>query len=268
MKVALLDGYNLIYRARYSFNRGKNATSFSFFRSLRALIERLDPDLVYFIIEGYPHERFELLSEYKANRNHENNEEFLEQKELIIDLLKLYFPVTVSRHPSYEADDVIANLAMHQHSNDECVVVSTDTDFLQLYNTCENVEIYNPIRKIRMEQPDYDYVKWKSLKGDSCDNISGIKGIGSKRAELLIKDSDALEYFLRQNHDNRKIYERNIRLIKFVDLEERIDEFETSDNVSDWSYIKAKFNELEFYSITNDKSWIKFKNTFSKLEKC
>ena len=43
-KILLLDGYNLIYRARYSFNRGEFGTVFSFFRSLRPLVDKFKPD--------------------------------------------------------------------------------------------------------------------------------------------------------------------------------------------------------------------------------
>ena len=48
-KVLILDGYNLLYRARYSgMNKGDDSTIFNFFRSLRPLIEKFDPDTAYF----------------------------------------------------------------------------------------------------------------------------------------------------------------------------------------------------------------------------
>ena len=39
--ILLLDGYNLIYRARYSgMNKGEYSTIFNFFRGVRPLIEK------------------------------------------------------------------------------------------------------------------------------------------------------------------------------------------------------------------------------------
>ena len=46
MKVVLLDAYNLIYRARSGFTRGDFPVVYNFFRSLRPLIEKFDPDKV------------------------------------------------------------------------------------------------------------------------------------------------------------------------------------------------------------------------------
>lgn len=61
MKVLLLDAYNLMYRARYGFAKGPHSTIFSFFRSLRPLVEKFNPDKVYFVLEGYPKQRMSLL---------------------------------------------------------------------------------------------------------------------------------------------------------------------------------------------------------------
>ena len=267
MKVLLLDGYNLIYRARYSFSRGDHSTVYSFFRSLRPLIEKFDPDLTYFAIEGYPEDRHRLLPEYKANRKREDNDNFKAQKDLIISMLKEYFPVVVCRHPLHECDDVIANLVRYRHAEDDCVVVSSDTDFLQLYNTCKNVTVYNPIRKENMDPPGLDYVGWKALKGDSSDNIPGIKGIGDKRASALINDPTRLAEFLQGDPARMDVFSRNCNLIRFTNLQDELDVLEVSPPKCEWGIIKEKFEELQFNSITNEKSWVKFQHTFTKLEK-
>ena len=60
MKVLLLDGYNLIYRAHYAPARGEYSTVYCFFRSLRAQVEKFNPDKIYFVLEGYPRRRMEL----------------------------------------------------------------------------------------------------------------------------------------------------------------------------------------------------------------
>jgi len=268
MKVVFLDGYNLIHRARHSFKVGEYSTVYSFFRSLRPLIEKLDPDFAYFVIEGTPQDRFTLYPDYKANRpKYKDHESFTLQKNIIISILKSYFPMAVVKHPFHEGDDVIGNLIERFHARDECVVVSTDTDFLQLYNRCNNVVIYNPITKTTVSAPHYDYVKWKALRGDASDNIAGIKGVGDKRAESLVLDENKLIMFLSQDPEREKLFELNQKLIQFADIGDQMSLLESSLPDIEWDTVKQKFDEFEFYSITNPKSWIKFHSTFSKLQR-
>lgn len=264
MKVLLLDGYNLMHRARHGFARGEHSTIFSFFRSLRPLVEKFNPDKVYFVIEGYPKKRMSLLPEYKGTRVHDDKDDFQRQKRFIINLLKERFPVEVVRHPDHECDDVIGNLVIDTHRDDECVVVSTDTDFIQLYNFSDTVVLYNPIRKKYVPKPIYDYVTWKSLKGDGSDNIAGFHGIGDKRATAMALDESLLNEFLAKG-DNLNLFERNYELIKFFDLKQEMRNLEKSSPVVDWDDVKRQFIEFEFYSITNDKSWDKFVTTFQNL---
>lgn len=264
MKVLLLDGYNLMYRARYGFAKGPHAAIFSFFRSLRPLVEKFDPDIVYFVLEGYPQQRMDLLPEYKATRVFDDKDDFQRQKKFIIELMKHNFPIHVVRHPAHECDDVIGNLVMHTHKTDECVIVSTDTDFIQLYNTCQNVKIYNPVKKSFVEGVGYDYVTWKALRGDGSDNISGFFGIGDKKALAMASDSSILEEFLSAG-ENRQLFEKNRTLIKFFDLSNDMSLLETDPPVHDWDNLRKIFSELGFYSMTNDTAWKKYVATFQRL---
>lgn len=91
-KVLILDGYNLLYRARYSgMNKGDFSTIFNFFRSLRPLIEKFNPDTAYFVLEGMPKKRLELLSEYKGQREYHNKDNFSQQRRDIIEILWEFF---------------------------------------------------------------------------------------------------------------------------------------------------------------------------------
>ncbi len=264
MKVLLLDGYNLMYRARYGFAKGPHSTIFSFFRSLRPLVEKFDPDQVYFVIEGYPKQRMTLLPEYKATRVYDDKDDFQRQKRYIINILKESFPIHVVRHPDHECDDVIGNLVETTHKDDECIVVSTDTDFIQLYNTCKNVALYNPVKKKYVPHPGFDYVTWKSLKGDGSDNIEGFHGIGDKRALAMVNNRELLNSFLDKDQ-NRLMFEKNYRLIKFFDLSNEMHKLENYGPVANWDTVREAFIELEFFSMTNDKSWEKYVKTFQNL---
>ena len=263
-KVLLLDGYNLLYRARSGYTQGEYPIVYNFFRSLRALVEKFSPDVVYFSLEGVPVERMAELDSYKAQRVYHDDDGFQRQKTIIVNLLKRRFPMKVIRHGMYEADDLLANIALKTHKDDECILISSDTDFLQLYDQHNNVKVYNPVKKKVAEKPTVDYVLWKSLRGDASDNIPGFKGIGDKRAARLIEDPKALESFLSKG-DRRQLFERNQRLIKFHDMSEDFLKVECSSPELDWPAIRAYFNQMGFKSITNDSSWEKFLSTFVNL---
>jgi DNA polymerase-1 len=266
LRVLFLDGYNLIYRARNGFQKGENACVYSFFRSLRVLIEKFAPKKAYLILEGIPKQRLAMHEDYKGTRVRDIDENFDRQRAFIINLLKERFPIEVVRHPDYECDDVLAHL-VGVHAKDGCTVVSTDTDFLQLYNKYDNVEIYNPVKKQTADPPDCDYVAWKALRGDVADNIPGFKGVGDKRARVLVQDKDALSKFLSEGETPRYAkFVKNILLIRFHDLKtEEIAELERSVPTQNWGDVKEQFNAMEFFSITNDKSWDKFVSTFRVL---
>ena len=262
MRVLLLDGYNLLYRARSGYKGGPHAIVYNFFRSLRVIVAKFKPDKQYFILEGQPKQRLEVHKEYKGQRVYHDRDDFSRQKRYIIDLLKRRFPMEVVRHPDYECDDVLANLATIAHTQDECIVVSSDTDFYQLYDQHENVKVYNPVQKKVIERHPVDYVAWKALKGDASDNIPGFPGIGDKRATALVIDPGKLDKFLDGDPDRRERFKKNIFLIKFHDMAEEMVALERSSPEVDWEDVKREFNDLRFWSITNDRSWEKFRRSF------
>ena len=263
--ILLLDGYNLLYRARSGFTRGDNPIVFNFFRSFRALVEKFDPDKVYFVLEGAPKKRSEMFEGYKAQRTYHDKDNFQSQKKTIIRLLKSYFPIEVVRHPDYECDDIIAGLATQKHASDNCVIVSSDTDFLQVYESEEhNTKVYNPVKKKFVTPPCENYLKFKALTGDSSDNIPGFKGIGQKRALKMSEDLDLFEDFMSKD-DNRDRYNKNYSLIKFHDVSDALGHLEVSHPGLDWDTVKSTFQNFEFTSIVNDKSWKKFVTTFENL---
>ena len=64
MKVLLLDGYNLIHRARSGYTKGDYPVIYNFFRGIRPIIEKFTPDKVYFVLEGKPKHRNTIYSNY------------------------------------------------------------------------------------------------------------------------------------------------------------------------------------------------------------
>lgn len=266
-RVLLVDGYNMLHRARSGWAKGDNPIVFNFFRSFRATVDKFSPNLVYFILEGRPVQRLEQMTEYKANREHHDRDDFIRQRRLIISLLKERFPVRVVRHAHFECDDVLAGLALVTHAEDDVIVISSDTDFYQLLSHERSLELYNPVKKEFIDPPPYDYVSWKALRGDATDNIRGIRGIGNKRAEALVSDPEAMAQFL-EHEPNRETYERNLGLIRFHELsDDQFSELERNEPRVDWEELRRLFDEMKFFSITNLRSWSKFTSTFDRLEK-
>lgn len=267
-KILLLDAYNLIYRARYSgMNKGEYSTVFNFFRGLRPLIEKFDPDVAYFVLEGKPKKRLDIDPNYKGQREYHDKDNFNSQRNLIIELLSNYFPITLVKHSDYECDDIIGHLATTNKIENDVTIVSSDTDFIQCID--DNVSLYNPVRKAFIEKPSYDYVLWKSLKGDASDNIIGFKGIGDKRAMNLCENKEELDKFISSEEREKKLAQ-NIFMIKLHDLKEdaeNINYFSKAEN-EQWDAVKSIFHKYEFNSmVSKDKTWNKYTSTFTKLFK-
>jgi 5'-3' exonuclease len=265
--ILILDGYNLFYRALYSgMDKGEYSTVFNFFRGLKPLIEMHKPEEVFLVLEGYPKKRFELYKEYKANREIKTDDSFIKQRKIIVNILNEFFPIQLVRHKDYECDDIIAYLA-NLNKNENVTIVSTDTDFIQIIS--ENIKLYNPVKKSFIEKTEYDYAVWKSLKGDSADNIIGFKGVGDKTAKKYAENLILLNEFLSYNN-NKEIFDKNLFLIKFHDLNEDKDSIIFYDKpvCNNWDALRDKFKEFGFNSIVEkDESWKKYINCFNKLFK-
>ena len=266
MKTLLLDGYNLFYRARYSgMNKGDYSTIFNFFRSLRPLIEKMNPDKAFLVLEGMPKKRLELAPDYKGQRKYNNDDNFISQRKEIVRILKDFFPITIARHEDYECDDVIGYLANKYSNQGEVTIVSSDTDFIQCIS--ENTKLYNPVRKMFLDKTEYDYVLWKALKGDASDNIEGFAGVGDKKAKKMCNDSSLLQNFLLKEGHQEKL-DHNIQMIRLHDLDNDVDGISYCDTIdsSNWEELKEVFSNYEFNSIiSKEKSWNKYTDTFNKL---
>lgn len=105
----------------------------------------------------------------------------------------------------YEADDLIATIAKINKSKDlNTLIYSADLDLIQLVD--EHITVLKPGNSKTGNQlitPTYILGKYgfsakqvqdyKGLRGDSSDNIPGVKGIGEKTATKLIQDFGGLE---------------------------------------------------------------------------
>lgn len=270
MKVLFFDGANLIHRARYGFAEGNYSIVYNFFRSFRALVEQMKADKIIFALEGYPKFRYELDPEYKANRKKDENDlvavsdylSFKRQREIIVEIIS-HLPVELLIHHDYEADDLIGTLVGSIYKNEDCIIVTADTDYFQLIDSTKNnsVKIYNPIKKAWANKLNYNYVFSKSLIGDASDNIKGIPKVGPKTAtKLLEKNHQDFNSWLNEDSKRLNIFEKNKRLITFADVP--IQEIKNLNKSVDLEFVRSKFVEMNFKSILSEKSWEKFVKTF------
>lgn len=203
-----------------------------FLRSIGALIRREMPTRCIIVFDGVggSQRRRKLYPEYKANRKNkvklnrfdefrdlqDEAESIKKQFNRIIQYLDT-LPITLICIDNIEADDTIAYLVnYHKQFDSKVTICSTDKDFLQLVN--DNVSVYSPVKKItytpKLVEEEFgftnkNYLIYKTLQGDSSDNIPGVKGVGLKTflkhyPEIITEELN-VNSFIEKTKDKLKI---------------------------------------------------------------
>lgn len=225
-KLFLVDASNMFFRAYFAIppmnakdGLPTNAL-YGFLNMSIKLLRDLKPDyLVYCFDRKEPTFRSELYPEYKANRS-EMPEDLALQMEYIKKLPEL-LGIKCIEKIGLEADDVIGTLAeMVAGEPVDVIIVSGDKDFAQLVNS--KVSLYDSMKDKYCAEEDVK-AKWGvqpsqfkdylALVGDSSDNIPGVRGVGPKTAEKLLK----------QYSDLDEVY-KNIEVIKPEGLKKKLSE--------------------------------------------
>lgn len=216
MRYVLIDTANMFFRARHGAFRASDTwekIGFALHITLMAankVARRFEADHVVFALEGRSW-RKDYYRPYKANRavaraaltekEQEEDAMFWETYDNLTKFLSEQTNCSVVRCPTAEADDIIARwIALHPQ--DEHVVISSDTDFVQLL--ANNVKQYNGItdellttegifdakgdpvidKKTKQAKtiPDPAWLLFeKCMRGDSSDNVfSAFPGVRTK----------------------------------------------------------------------------------------
>lgn len=202
----LVDGMNLLFQmfygmpARIPGRDGKPIQgTLGFVGALLKIIRMVDPTHVAVLFDGeYTSERRELDEAYKGNRMDysempEEETPFSQLPDLFRALDELGIPYAETSF--CEADDWIAGYARQYGKDIHVVIASQDSDFFQLItdrvcilryrgkNTtlCDAAYIQNKLGIMPAQ-----YACFKSLTGDTADNIRGVEKIGPKTAALLL----------------------------------------------------------------------------------
>tara|TARA_B100000242_G_C43017272_1_gene473115 strand:+ start:615 stop:1421 length:807 start_codon:yes stop_codon:yes gene_type:complete len=263
-KILLIDAYNMLHRSRFGFGTGEHSITFNFFRSLKSEIDRHAPNKVYVVLEGTPIHRIEKSEgKYKGNREKITDTAFHRQKKDIFKLCEL-LPVTVIKHPDFECDDVIGTLSEKYASNgSEVVICSSDSDFIQLLVN-PLVTLWNPVKKLFVEEWHVDYLTWKSLKGDPTDNVPGIKGVGAKTATKLAENNLLLNEFLDKDPLKREAFESAKSQIKLVNIDLDCHKWFSSTFTFNEKALFSEFKNRDFKTIVGN-AWNKWKVTMEKV---
>ena len=151
--------------------------------------------------------RNDLYDQYKANRP-PLPEDLRPQFPLTRDATRA-FNVACIEMPGYEADDIMATLAVQaQAAGGGCTIISSDKDLMQLIGP--GIDMFDPMKN-KSIGPDEVFEKFgvdparvvdvQSLAGDGVDNVPGAPGIGLKTAALLIQEYGDLDTLLSRAHE-------------------------------------------------------------------
>jgi DNA polymerase-1 len=164
--------------------------------------------------------RHEAYEEYKAHRP-VMPDDLQSQTPLARELVKVLGLASVEV-PGFEADDCVGTAALRaERAGYEVLIVTGDSDALQLVRPGVNVLItrrgvtdtalYDPdaVEARYGLRPD-QMVDYKALKGDSSDNVPGVKGIGEKTATRLIQQFGTLEELYRRIDEVPSARERQL----------------------------------------------------------
>jgi 5'-3' exonuclease len=227
MTYILVDTANTFFRARHVI-RGdadiKLGMAFHItLNSIKKAWKDFEGKHVIFCLEGRSW-RKDYYAPYKRNRSdaraaltpseQEEDKLFWEAFDTFKDFIIEKTNCTVLQHPQLEADDLIAGF-IQAHPNDNHVIISTDTDFVQLI--APNVKQYNGVQECTITHEGYFDDKGKAIidkktqlpktapnpewllfekcmRGDTSDNVfSAYPGVRVKGTSKKVGLTEAFE---------------------------------------------------------------------------
>ena len=215
-KFLLIDGHDHLHRSFYAFpdtltsnGLAVNAV-YGFCSLLLSAINFLNPQyiVVAFDLSTKDLKRTEKFKGYKATRpkmEPELRESFVRQENEVKEILNL-LRIPVVTQNGFEADDIIGSFAKQAFIkfSADAYIHTNDKDMFQLID--QHIFVCRPVKsgsnltcwteKEFMKEYGFlpvNLIDYKSLRGDSSDNIPGVYGIGDITAKKLIQKYKTLE---------------------------------------------------------------------------
>lgn len=269
--VFIIDGSSFLYRAFYSIpplttKQGIPVGAvFGFCRMIKRLIDKYEPMNMVLIWDGKGKTfRHEIYGQYKESRQSIPSD-LISQKELIKEFAHLIGLFQLEKH-GIEADDLMYSFALKVKKEGlNAILVTSDKDLSQALT--DKITILDPFKDLFIDRENLEQklgfsldklVFYYSLIGDSSDNIPGVKGIGPKTAEKLVKEYSSLDE-LYENLDQvdlprikslliegkEKAYlSKELFTLRVYEIEQDISC--CSFKLCNWEQAKPLFERLEF----------------------
>ncbi len=237
-RLFLLDSMNFVFRAFHQPQTQGFQTHdglptgcvLVFHNMLRKLMDEQQPDYFAAVFDhAAPTFRDDLFADYKANRA-AMPDELARQLPYIRKLLEA-MRVPILEQPGFEADDIIATLAVDAaRRGTEVHIVSGDKDMRQLVRP--GILIFDPMKNLLYDEAKVlevtgvrpgQIVDMMALQGDAVDNIPGAPGIGAKGAKDLIARFGSLDALLASpGQVERKTYRESLQNNREQILQSRV----------------------------------------------
>ncbi|MEX0323584.1 MAG: 5'-3' exonuclease H3TH domain-containing protein [Puniceicoccaceae bacterium] len=213
MKVALVDGFNMAFRAYYGMPDLARKDGFptgaihGWVRIMWWIEDNVDADAVYVFFDlGGASRQLAIREDYKANRG-ETPEDLEPQIPVIKEWTRAAGYAGVEQH-GVEADDLIAAYSRKLcDDGHEVVIISADKDLAQLVEDGVKQLLPPPTANPKLGWRELDaaavvdkfgvkpsqIADYLALIGDTSDNIPGLKGVGPKTASKWLVQYTDLE---------------------------------------------------------------------------
>ena len=205
--ITVIDTFGFLFRSYFALPPLKSREGFptglltGFINFISNIGKDFQTDYIVFALDAKGNTfRNELYDGYKAHRP-DVPEDLLKQLPIAISWIEQMGFKTAIR-TGFEADDIVASIAFDAKNKGlEVRIVSHDKDLYQLIDD-DTIYLFDPTKKVIINEEKCfekygvhpsQFTDYQSLLGDSADNIPGVKGIGAKTAEALIKEFGTLE---------------------------------------------------------------------------
>jgi len=273
-KFYIIDGSGYIFRAYYAVQPLSNGDGlptnalFGFCRMLVKLLKEHSAEHIAVTFDtGAPTFRHKFFTDYKANRS-ACPEDLVPQMPYFRKIVEVMGIRSLEKE-GFEADDIIATLARHfRDMAEEIVVVSGDKDLTQLVD--ERITVWDAMRDIHYTPEKVeekfgvapkqvrDYL---ALRGDSSDNIPGVKGVGDKTAQALVRHFGSVANLMEspaeiENIDGLRGKASVIKKVEsgrdlleisyeLVGLDEQVAPFNEDSNLDAFRWLGPKVEDLQ-----------------------
>ena len=277
-RLFLIDGHAYLYRAYHALPHLSSSTgiptnaTLGFTTMLWKILREETPEYLGVVFDApgptFRHQAFEAYKEHRPAMP----SDLAEQIPWVKRTLEAFRIATLER-PGYEADDLLAALALRARGLVEVVLVTQDKDALQLVGP--RVRVMSLAGRAG-ERVTFDEAKveerWGvapdripdllALTGDQVDNIPGVPGVGEVTAVKLLRQFGRLENLFQSlplvandklretlaRHREQAFQARDlIRLADLPDLQVDLDQFRRQE--PDWKALQSLWEELQFSSL-------------------